>query len=98
MPEVLTIDLRGKVPEGASIQFLTAEVPEIEDPPVALIRYTLAGEQPPAGLRLDLNKRVFLDHFAEGSPQEKILKRATPRILELVYAKMEEREGVIPEG
>jgi hypothetical protein len=98
MPEVSTIDLRNRVPGGASIQFLSAEVPEIEDPPVALIRYALAGEQPPTGLRLDLNKQVFLDHFAEGSAKEKVLEGAAPQIIQMVYAKLDEHEGVLPEG
>ena len=94
--EVVTFDLVGKIPEGASIQFLRAEVPAIEDPRFALIRYSVDGEEPETGLRLDLDKQTLLDHFEEGSQQERFLLGATPRLVQFLYAELDKREGLEP--
>jgi hypothetical protein len=92
MDAILTIPFNGKVSGGAGIEFKRAEVPQIEDPVFALIRYARNGNEPEIGLRLDLDKQVFLDHFEEGSPQERVLLDAAPRILQLVYAKLDGEE------
>ena len=97
MGDILTFGLKGRVPGGASLEFLRAEVPNIEDPPVALIRYRLHGKEPETGLRLDLDKQTFLDHFDEKSDQEEVLLRAAPKLISLVYAELDQRDGVEPD-
>jgi hypothetical protein len=92
-PEVMTFDLVGKIPAGASIQLLRAEVPAIEDPRFALIRYTDDGAEPETGLRLDLDKQTLLDHFEEGSQKENFLREATPHLIQFLYAELDKHEA-----
>jgi hypothetical protein len=92
-PDVMTFELAGKIPAGASIQLLRAEVPAIEDPRFALIRYSVGGAEPETGLRLDLDKQTLLDHFEEGSPKENFLREATPRLIQFLYAELEKHEA-----
>jgi hypothetical protein len=70
--EVHTIDLRGHIPGGAAIEFLRAEVPSGQyHGPFAVIHYALHGVEQDLGLRLDMDKQVFLDHYA--ARQERLL-------------------------
>jgi hypothetical protein len=80
---MITIDLRHRVPGGASIEFLRVEMAGIDASPFALIRYAKDGEEQKTGLRLDLDKRSFLDHF-EDQEKERVIESAAPRIVELV--------------
>ncbi len=48
--------------------------------PLALIKYSLEGAVQEYGLRLDLDKRVFLDHF-EDEERERTLRKAAPEIV-----------------
>jgi hypothetical protein len=82
--EVHTIDLKGYIPNGASIELLRAEVPVGRYyVPVALVRYSLQGVEQEFGLRLDMDKRAFIDHF-EDEELEGIIQQAAPKIVELV--------------
>jgi hypothetical protein len=83
MVEIRNIDLKGHVPGGASIEFLRAEVPAKYRLPFVLIRYSLKGVEQDYGLRLDLDKQVFIDHF-EDQEQEKAIERAAPAIVEFL--------------
>lgn len=84
MFEIRTIDLKGRIPGGASIEFLRVETPVTEhDVPFALIRYALEGVEQEYGLRMDLDKRVFIDHF-EGEAKEEVIQRAAPKIVEFL--------------
>ena len=78
-----SIDFKGHVPGGALIQFLRAEMPLEYRGPFALVRYALQGQEQPYGLRLDLDKQVFLAHF-EDKDQEEIIERAGPKIVEFL--------------
>jgi hypothetical protein len=74
-------------PSGSGkVKFLRAEVPTGQYySPFALIRYTLQGVEQNLGLRLDMDKRVFLDHF-EDEEKEGVIRKAAPKIVELVGA------------
>src|SRR5690242_17853774 len=88
MPETLKFDLQGIIPEEGHLQFLEAEVPDVNDPLVALIHYSVDGNKAEKGLRLDLNKQVFLDHFRENSAKEKALLRVAPRLIRFLYSRL----------
>ena len=67
MPEIFTVDLRGRVKnrtsKTSSIEFIQAQMLEGRQSPFALVFYKQNGMMPRYGLRLDLHKRFFLDHF-----------------------------------
>lgn len=93
MANILTIDLQGHIPGGASIEFLSVEMSVKPFIPIALIWYSLQGVKKDYGLRLDLDKGVFLDHFEDNKKKEEILEKAAPKIVELVS---EEFKNEIP--
>jgi hypothetical protein len=64
------------------VRFLRAEVPS-EPSPFALVRYDIEGEEQPTGLRLDMDKRVFLDQPGGGASCEN-LRRAASEIADAV--------------
>jgi hypothetical protein len=78
--EFKVVELEGYVRGGASIRFLRAEVP-VGDywAPFAVVRYSLRGEEQEYGLRLDLDKEAFLDHF-DDEAREAVLQQAAPEI------------------
>jgi hypothetical protein len=81
---MISVELRGRVKGGASIEFLRAEVAEGHRRiPSALIRYSLNGVEQAYGLRLDLDKQVVLDRFEDDEKQETV-ERAVPEILEVL--------------
>jgi hypothetical protein len=83
MADILTIDLRNHVPRGGDIEFLRAETSAKHRTPFVLVRYALKGQEQTHGLRLDLDKRAFLDHF-EDPARESMVVRAAGQIAELV--------------
>jgi hypothetical protein len=85
------IPLRGRVKGGAAIEFLSVEVPFESDRyiPFALVRYAVDGQsQSPDGLRLDLDKGTFTDHFPYGEQREQLLRQAGPQIAEIVAERL----------
>jgi hypothetical protein len=82
--EFRAIDLRGHIPGGAAIEFLRAEVPSGQyHGPFAVIHYALQGVEQDLGLRLDMDKQVFLDHF-EDEEREEIIQKAAPEIVDFL--------------
>ena len=70
--------------EVKPLRFISAEVPMDAHIPFALVRYVVYGEPDPKhGLRLDMHKRVFLDHFDDKSTEESAAQ-AVPKIIEAV--------------
>jgi len=55
------IDLR-QIPEMGSIKFLYAETSATATGSLVIVHYADHGQEEPDGLRLDLDKEVFLDH------------------------------------
>ena len=78
------IPLNGKIRGGASIAFLRAELSTKYDLPFALIRYALDGQEQADGLRLDLDKQVFLDRPFADEEKNKVLDRAAEEIVEFL--------------
>lgn len=76
---IRSVDLEGSVAGGASLQFLRAEMP-LEPSPFALIRYSINGQEQRYGLRLDLDKQVFLDDLGD-SAKDAIIAGAAPRVM-----------------
>ena len=86
---VISIDLRGRVKGGASIEFLRAEVPERHRRlPSALIRYSLGGVEQTYGLRLDLDKQVVLDRFEDDKEKQETVEEAVPEILKVLRSEL----------
>jgi orotate phosphoribosyltransferase len=84
--EIRTIDLTSNIPGGDSIEFLRAEVSKAayRYSPFALVRYALEGVEQEYGLRIDLDKRVFIDHFDEDPKKEAVLHGAAPKIVKFL--------------
>jgi hypothetical protein len=78
------IPLEGRIKGGASLEFISVEVPFEPDRyiPFALVRYRIAGERKNDGLRLDLDKATFADHFAD-EERERVLRAAGPQIVKI---------------
>jgi hypothetical protein len=70
MPEVFTVDLEGRIKNRVSktafIEFIQVKMLEGRQSPFALVFYKENGVMPRYGLRLDLHKQSFLDHFEDG--------------------------------
>ena len=79
-----TIRLNGSVPRNESLEFVEANVFTKPEIPFAIVRYKLYGTLHAEGLRLDLDKQVFLDHLEETS-QEAIAESAAPAIVRYLY-------------
>jgi hypothetical protein len=81
------VDLTERIPQrntnGASIEFVQAQMLEGRQSPFALVLYKKNGVMPRYGLRLDLHKRSFLDHF-EDSEIEAVNREAAVEISEIV--------------
>ena len=82
------IDLKRRVDEYTPIKFLCAEVSEEYRLPFALIRYSRDGKEQQYGLRLDLDKLVFIDHLPD-EQEESILENAAPAIAKALGADLE---------
>jgi hypothetical protein len=84
--EVRAIDLKGQIPNGASIEFIRAEVAIGQyRSPFALVRYALQGVEQDLGLRLDMDKEAFIDHF-DDDELESAIQNAAPKIADVVGA------------
>ncbi len=84
--KVRTIDLKGRIslPNDAGIEFLRAEMALAHlNVSFAIVRCALHGVEQEYGLRLDLDKRVFLDHFEDDEKLEEAAQNALPKIIEV---------------
>jgi hypothetical protein len=77
-----TVDLSARGFSAGWVRFLRAEAPS-EPSPFALVRYAIAGEEQSMGLRLDMDKTVFLDQ-PEGEASRESLQRAAFEIADAV--------------
>jgi len=67
------------VPSSASIQFVKAEVPADYRSPFAMVWYVRKGKEEKDALRLDMDKRIFLDHL-DDKEDEEFIRRSAPEI------------------
>ncbi len=72
-----------------SLRFVEAEFPKRPHVPFAMIWYELGGERQEEALRLDLDKRIFLDHFSDARTN-KLLAGAAPGLASFVARAKEE--------
>ena len=83
MAEYLTVDLKGRIEGGSSIEFLRAEMNRSMATPFALIRYAVDGVEPKNGLRIDLDKMAIFDRL--GDPEkDAVIERAAPEIAHIL--------------
>jgi hypothetical protein len=71
------VDLKGRVPKKGTISFVSADVSANSASPLAIVHYEVAGVPQPLGLRLDLDKRVFLDHFDDPGKEKTLVSSAS---------------------
>lgn len=85
----------GKIPGGASIEFLLVEVPIGENlySPFVLVHYSVEGQEQEYGFCLDLDKQVFLDHFDDDQEKEEVMQKAAPKITEFLEPILEGEYG-----
>ncbi len=76
------VDLKDIAPSSATIQFIRAEVPPYRSPFIR-IYYAVGGREEIFALRLDVDKRVFLDHL-ENPFDDQFVRGVAPEIANLV--------------
>jgi hypothetical protein len=77
------VDLRNRIPPVDELEFLRADVPVDSAAPFVLVHYALHGREQHFGLRLDVHKAVFLDHF-EDVRRDNAMRTAAPQIVALL--------------
>ncbi|MBI2595172.1 hypothetical protein HY388_00200 [Candidatus Daviesbacteria bacterium] len=89
--DIIIIDLAGQFPPEDDLQFLRAELPKGRYRYfLALVRYAHSGVESPMGVRIDLDKRVFLDDF--NSPEiEKIAQKSAPALSSYIASKVNKK-------
>jgi hypothetical protein len=88
-----TVDLPKDLPHSAGLSFLRAIVFEQPRLPFAIVNYAIDGEEHESGLRLDLGKRVFLDHFEEAG-REQAASDAAMRIVSFLASEYQPKTPV----
>jgi len=91
MADVVSIDLRGLIPERDGIRFVRAEAPKQAWPVLVLVRYARGGVEQAIGRRLDLDKRVFIDQFESDTKTESAFKSAAPEIASHISKELRRR-------
>jgi hypothetical protein len=84
MTEIKSIDLDQRVPDAKYVRFLRAEWWD-DRSRFVLIRYATDGKEKDLGLRLDLDKKIFLDHVSDPDT-DKIVQSRVGKIWEIVAA------------
>ena len=85
--EIRRISLKGLIPIFGSIEFLSIEMSSTATGPLAIVRYADDGKKQPLGLRFDLDKGIFLDHF-DDPVRENTLSSSASSIGSTVFAKV----------
>ncbi len=85
----------GGIPVGAGIEFLEAEVFIQPDIPFSIVYYSLNGDRQEDGMRVDLDKQIFLDHF-DDEAQERFLEQARPEVLDRIFTFFESQPVLAP--
>lgn len=72
------------IPTAAGLEFLEAELFIVPDLPFAIVSYAIDGVRSEDGLRVDLDKQIFLDHF-EDPAREDCAQQAAPIVLDQIF-------------
>ena len=99
MVEFRRITLRGEISPAGSIEFTTADVGLTATTLFAVVYYEDEGQAQPEGLRLDLTKKVFLDHF-DDPVKERALSSSAVEVANTVATKWAELKTslILPRG
>jgi hypothetical protein len=90
MSKLTWVDLNHQVPDVDGVSFLRAEWWD-ERSHFVLVRFALNGEEQELGLRLDLDKRVFLDHLSDPKTDKLIQDQVRP-----IWAKVVSSRHTLP--
>ena len=88
-----TVQLPKRLSANRDFEFLEAVLFEKPRLPFAIVHYAVQGSPEEMGLRLDLDKQVFLDHF-EDSRNEALATAAAPEIVGFLGSAGETAAGV----
>jgi hypothetical protein len=86
--ETKTIRLPNRLSYGGNLGFFEAVLFETPRLPFAIVHYTQGGITQSEGLRLDLDKQVFLDHFKDARNEE-LASAAAPEIVNFLGTRAE---------
>jgi hypothetical protein len=78
-----TIHLQDRVPPANGISFLRAEWWD-DSSRFVLVRYSRDGKEPELGLRLDLDKKIFLDHIEDSNSLDQAVQQRVNLIWQIV--------------
>jgi hypothetical protein len=94
MPEINSIDLRGKVADAGRVHFLRAEW-QVPHSRFVILRYSVDNKEPEPrfGLRLDLDKVAILDDIGDPATDVAVKDRAK-QIWDIVIMYRRERRQV----
>ena len=90
-----SIDFHGHVRGTAPIEFLRADMP-VEPGPLALIQYAVNGQEQRYGLRLDIDKGVFLDSSGDQEVDNAILPLAARLIVQYLRSYFLSQDTIAP--
>jgi hypothetical protein len=82
MIDIRIVDLKDRILGKPPIAFLRVEMPTKYHLPLVRVRCALDGAEQDHGLRLDLDKRSFLDRVPHHKETDDILQEAAPKIAE----------------
>jgi hypothetical protein len=84
MASTKKIEFEGRVEDVGTLHFLRAEW-QRDKSRFVLIRYAVDGREQPLGLRLDLDKRIFLDSL-DNTEMDASVRERIPKILSIIGA------------
>ena len=92
----LHIEFCGQIPSAHGISFLGADVPASSFVPFAMVQFAVSGRTQKDCLRLDIDKKVFLDHLQDDPdlgklltpPQVQFIDDSAPQIAEFLGKKL----------
>ncbi len=93
--ETVTYDLRGVLPgSSAKVEFLRIEVPKSEPIPLALVWFNTPDNPEERGVRIDLQKQIFLDNF--GAVDRESLRNRAREIVDFLFSSQAHERIVAP--
>lgn len=83
MIEYRSVNLRPLGLKRGPIEFLSADVSATATAPLVIVHLAIAGQPQRLGVRLDLDKQVFLDHLANAD-EDQALEESAPMVASTV--------------
>jgi len=87
-----SFDLRGQLPTDEGVEFVSIEIAIEPQLPLAIVLYEHNGWAAP-GVRLDLHKRVFIDH-PDDPLANRVLERSAESILSWTSQRLAQRAAM----